>query len=216
MACPELALANGIQMSDNAFVSRPKDAKSAGFSSFSGEAPLDELIARGKAGDGAAFEALYRRYKSALFNLAYRYTSNRSTAEDLIQEIFIKVFTHLDDVQQTATFTAWVFRIALNTCFSHLRSKRIEIEKSVPMADVEGTRHEARVEAEENDLRKPLDEAIAGLAPRLREVFLLHDVQGFKHEEIARILGLSVGTSKSQLFKARLRIREVLKTRLAC
>jgi len=216
MACPELALANGIQMSDNAFVSRSKDAKSAGFSSFSGEAPLDELIARGKAGDGAAFEALYRRYKSALFNLAYRYTSNRSTAEDLIQEIFIKVFTHLDDVQQTATFTAWVFRIALNTCYSHLRGKRVEIEKSVPMADVEGTRHEARVEAEENDLRKPLDEAIAGLAPRLREVFLLHDVQGFKHEEIARILGLSVGTSKSQLFKARLRIREVLKTRLAC
>jgi RNA polymerase sigma-70 factor, ECF subfamily len=216
MTCPELALANGIQMSDNAFVSRSKDAKSAGFSSFSGEVPLEELIARGKHGDGAAFEAIYRRYKSALFNLAYRYTSDRATAEDLLQEIFIKVFTHLDDVQQAATFTAWVFRIALNTCYSHLRGRRVEIEKSVPMADVEGTRHEARVEAEENDLRKPLDEAIAGLAPRLREVFLLHDVQGFKHEEIARILGLSVGTSKSQLFKARLRIREVLKTRLAC
>jgi RNA polymerase sigma-70 factor (ECF subfamily) len=84
------------------------------------------------------------------------------------------------------------------------------------MAAVEGTRHEARVDAEENDIRKPLDEAIAGLPARLREIFLLHDVQGFKHEEIARMLGLSVGTSKSQLFKARLKIREVLKARRAC
>lgn len=215
MNSPGLALANDIQMSDNAFVSRAKE-KNAGFSSLSGEASLDELIARGKVGDGAALEALYRRYKTALFNLAYRYAYDRATAEDLLQEIFIKVFTHLDDVRESATFTAWVFRIALNTCYSHLRGKRVEIEKSVPMADVEGTRHEARVEADENDFRKPLDEAIAGLAPRLREVFLLHDVQGFKHGEIARILNLSVGTSKSQLFKARLRIREALKSRLAC
>jgi len=84
------------------------------------------------------------------------------------------------------------------------------------MAAVEGTRHEARVDAEENDIRKPLDEAISGLPPRLREIFLLHDVQGFKHEEIARMLGLSVGTSKSQLFKARLKVREILKARRAC
>jgi len=216
MASPELALATPIQMRDNAFVSRPKVDTPPVASSASTETPLAELIARGKAGDPAALEALYRRYKTALFNLAYRYAFDRATAEDLLQEIFLKVFTHLDDVQRVETFTAWVFRIALNTCYSHLRGKRIEIEKGMPLSEVEGTRHEARVEAEENDYRRPLDEAIAALAPRLREVFLLHDVEGFKHEEIARLLGLSVGTSKSQLFKARLRIREILKARRAC
>ena len=216
MASPELALATPIQMRDNAFVSRPKVDTPPVASSASTETPLAELIARGKAGDPAALEALYRRYKTALFNLAYRYAFDRATAEDLLQEIFLKVFTHLDDVQRAETFTAWVFRIALNTCYSHLRGKRIEIEKGMPLSEVEGTRHEARVEAEENDYRRPLDEAIAALAPRLREVFLLHDVEGFKHEEIARLLGLSVGTSKSQLFKARLRIREILKARRAC
>jgi RNA polymerase sigma-70 factor (ECF subfamily) len=216
MACPDLALANEIQMRDNAFVSRPKIEKSPGYAAVSEDVPLAELIARGKAGDAAAFEALYRRYKTALFNLAYRYSYDQATAEDLLQDIFLKIFTHLDDVQRVETFTAWVFRIALNTCYSHLRGKRVEIEKSVPMVDLEGTRHEVRVEADENDLRRPLDEAIAGLAPRLREIFLLHDVQGFKHEEIARTLGLSAGTSKSQLFKARLKIREILKARRAC
>jgi RNA polymerase sigma-70 factor (ECF subfamily) len=216
MAYPEIALANEIQLRDNAFVNRPKDERNGVFFTASPEIPLAELIARGRVGDAVALESLYRRYKSGLFNLAYRYTYDRATAEDLLQEIFLKIFTHLDDVQNIETFTGWVFRIALNTCYSHLRGRRVEIEKTVPMAAVEGTRHEARVDAEENDIRKPLDEAIAGLPARLREIFLLHDVQGFKHEEIARMLGLSVGTSKSQLFKARLKIREVLKARRAC
>jgi RNA polymerase sigma-70 factor (ECF subfamily) len=215
-AYPGIAMTNDIQMRDNAFVNRPKTDSSAVLFAPASEIPLAELVARGRVGDAVALESLYRRYKSALFNLAYRYTSNRSTAEDLLQEIFLKIFAHLDDVQKIETFTGWVFRIALNTCYSHLREKRVEIEKTVPMAAVEGTRHEGRVNAEENDVRKPLDEAIAGLPSRLREIFLLHDAQGFKHEEIARMLGLSVGTSKSQLFKARLKIREILKARRAC
>jgi RNA polymerase sigma-70 factor (ECF subfamily) len=216
MAYPAIAVANEMQMRDNACVSRPKDERNAILFAALPEIPLAELVARGRVGDAVALESLYRRYKRALFNLAYRYTYDRSTAEDLLQEIFLKIFTHLDDVKNIETFTGWVFRIALNTCYSHLRGKRVELEKTVPLASVEGTRHEGRVEAEENDVRKPLDEAIAGLPARLREIFLLHDVQGFKHEEIARMLGLSVGTSKSQLFKARLKIREILKARRAC
>ena len=156
-------------------------------------------------------EGIYSRYKTALFNLAYRYTYNRAAAEDLLQEIFIKIFTHIGDVEQTKTFTAWVYRIALNTCFSYLREKRVELQKAVPLADVEGVVHEPGNAETDRDLRKSLDEAIAGLPPKLKEIFLLHDVQGFKHQEIARVLRLSVGTSKSQLFKARLKIREFLK-----
>jgi RNA polymerase sigma-70 factor (ECF subfamily) len=155
----------------------------------------------------------YARYKTALFNLAFRYTYDRATAEDLLQEIFIKVFTHIGDVNRTATFTAWVYRIALNTCYSYLRERRVEIRNAVPLEDVEGFIHSGRNEEAGGDLRKHLEDAIARLPRGLREVFLLHDVQGFKHNEIARVLGLSVGTSKSQLFKARLRLREILKAR---
>ncbi|MHB8054483.1 MAG: RNA polymerase sigma factor [Candidatus Aminicenantales bacterium] len=180
------------------------------------EEGLADLIARGRTGETAAMEEIYRRFKTALFNLAFRYSYDRATAEDLLQEIFIKVFTHLDDVKNPDTFAGWVFRIGLNTCYSHLRSRRPEMEKSVPLENIEGTFRGAAEENPARDARRPLDEGIALLPEKLREIFLLHDVQGFKHEEIARLLGLSVGTSKSQLFKARLRMRAYLSDRGVC
>lgn len=197
-------------------MSRPKDERAEQALFAPREDSLDDLIARGRDGDALALEAIYYRYKTALFNMAYRYTYDRSTAEDLLQEIFIKVFTHLGDIRTTQTFTGWVYRIALNTCYSHLRGKRIELQKNVPLAEVEGALYEVQENSSVRDVRKPLDDAIAGLPRKLKEIFLLHDVQGFKHGEIARMLGLSVGTSKSQLFKARQRIREFLKERKAC
>jgi RNA polymerase sigma-70 factor (ECF subfamily) len=109
------------------------------------------------------------------------------------------------------TFVAWAYRIALNTCYSYLRQKKVEFQKTVSLSDVEDTVQViSRDISPENDVRKPLDKAIETLPHRLREIFLLHDVQGFKHGEIARMLGLSVGTSKSQLFKARLKLRNYL------
>jgi hypothetical protein len=127
-------------------------------------ADLSPMIKAAIRGDRLAMEKLFQHFKTPIYNLAYRYTYNAAAAEDILQDVFIKVFTHLDDVKNIETFTGWVFRIALNTCYSHLRGKRVELEKTVPMAAVEGTRHEARVDAEENDVRKPLDEAIAGQA----------------------------------------------------
>jgi RNA polymerase sigma-70 factor (ECF subfamily) len=212
----DYVLANRLEIMDNSVMSRPKDERAEQALFAPREDTLDDLIARGRDGDALALEAIYYRYKTALFNMAYRYTYDRSTAEDLLQEIFIKVFTHLGDVRKTQTFTGWVYRIALNTCYSHLRGKRVELQKNVPLAEVEGTLHEVQENSSARDVRKPLDDAIAGLPRRLKEIFLLHDVQGFKHGEIARMLGLSVGTSKSQLFKARLKIREFLKERKAC
>jgi RNA polymerase sigma-70 factor (ECF subfamily) len=212
----DYVLATGLEIMDNSVMSRPKDERAEQALFAPREDSLDDLIARGRDGDALALEAIYYRYKTALFNMAYRYTYDRSTAEDLLQEIFIKVFTHLGDIRTTQTFTGWVYRIALNTCYSHLRGKRVELQKNVPLAEVEGTLHEVQENSSARDVRKPLDDAIAGLPRRLKEIFLLHDVQGFKHGEIARMLGLSVGTSKSQLFKARQRIREFLKERKAC
>jgi RNA polymerase sigma-70 factor (ECF subfamily) len=174
---------------------------------------LADLISRSRGGDLGAAESLYGIFKQPIFNLAYRHTLNQATAEDLLQDIFLKVFTNLGSVRDVETFPAWVYRIALNTCYSHLRQKRAASEKSVPLDELEGRLENESSEPVESDLRGPLDEAIRDLPNRLRSVFVLHDVEGYKHHEISRILGCSVGTSKSQLFKARLKLRNVLKAK---
>jgi len=175
------------------------------------ETPVGELIRRGKLGDAGAFEEIYERFKAPLFGLALRHTGDRAAAEDILQDTFIKVLTHLGDVQSESTFPAWVFRIAVNTCYSHLRGRRSRENRTVALSQVEGRREEAVYDAHETSLSGPLDEAIARLPEKLRLVFLLHDVQGFKHAEIGDMLGVSSGTSKSQLFKARLKVRKFLK-----
>ena len=179
------------------------------------KARLADLVERGRDGDLAAMESLYEMFKRPVFGLIYRHTQNQAVAEDLLQDVFLKIFSHLRNVRDTATFPGWVFRIALNTSYSYLRQKKAQGVKLVPLSDLEGRLEERGGEPVERDLRKPLDEAIQALAPRLRSVFVLHDVQGFKHEEIARALGCAVGTSKSQLFKARIKIREYLRAKKA-
>ena len=179
------------------------------------EARLEELVNRGREGDLVALGSLYEMFKGPVFGLVYRYAQNRATAEDLLQDVFLKVFSHMRHVRDAATFPGWIFRIALNTAYSHLRQKRAQTEKVVSLGDMEGRIEEPGAEPVEKDLQGPLEEAIRALAPRLRSVFVLHDVQGYKHEEIARALGCAVGTSKSQLFKARIRIREHLRARKA-
>jgi RNA polymerase sigma-70 factor (ECF subfamily) len=212
---PELALSPRLEFGDNAVMSRPFQSASNKDLETRQEG-LGDLIIRCQAGETTAMEEIYRRFKTGLFNLAYRYSYDRSTAEDLLQEIFIKVFSNMDNVKNPDTFAGWIFRIGLNTCYSHLRSRRTEMEKGVPLEHIEGTVQGAAAENPAGDARKSLDDGIAVLPNKLREIFLLHDVQGFKHEEIARMLGLSVGTSKSQLFKARLRMRAFLTDRGVC
>jgi RNA polymerase sigma-70 factor (ECF subfamily) len=175
------------------------------------KAALERLLERARSGDAGAQEALYGMYKARVFGLACRYTYDPVAAEDLLQDVFIRVFTHLGDVRDVATMSAWVYRIALNTCYSYLRSKKLRSRTMIPLSAIEGGPGEAVYDAHETELRKPIEEALRDLPARLRSVFVLHDVDGFKHGEISRILGCSVGTSKSQLFKARMRIRERLK-----
>jgi RNA polymerase sigma-70 factor (ECF subfamily) len=174
---------------------------------------LSSLIERSKAGELGAMEEIFEHYKGPLFSLIYRYTNNRQAAEDLLQDVFIKVFTHIRDVQKMETFVAWIYRIALNACYSHLRSKRAGLRQAVSLSEVEGRKEEAVYSHHEESLERSLGEAIQGLPDKLRTVLLLHDVQGFKHEEISRLLGFTVGTSKSQLFKARMRVREHLRNK---
>jgi RNA polymerase sigma-70 factor (ECF subfamily) len=174
---------------------------------------LAELVARGRDGDLAAVESLYEMFKRPVFGLVYRHTQNQAVAEDLLQDVFLKIFSNLRNVRDAGTFPGWVFRIALNTCYSYLRQKKSQGGKYVSLDDLGGNVEDLESEPVEKDLRGPLESAIQTLAPRLRSVFILHDVQGFKHEEIARALGCSVGTSKSQLFKARIKLREFLRSK---
>ena len=175
------------------------------------KARLADLVERGRAGDLTAMEAIYEIFKGPVFSLQYRHTMNRAVAEDLLQDVFLRVFTHLKDVRDVATFPGWVFRIALNTCYSFLRQKKVQSGRAVPLGEIEGQIVDESAEAVERDLKGPLDRAIRSLPPGLRSVFILHDVQGYKHEEISRLLRCSVGTSKSQLFKARMKLRAFLK-----
>jgi RNA polymerase sigma-70 factor (ECF subfamily) len=174
---------------------------------------LARLLRDAVRGDRTAMEGLYHHFKTPLYNLALRYTRDPAAAEDVIQEVFIKVFTHLDDVNNVDTFPAWVYRVGVNASLTFLRSRRRELRKSVPLSEIEGGMAEASYDRDTSHLRQPLDEAIDSLSERLKSVFVLHDVQGFKHEEIAGILGCSVGTSKSHLFKARKKIRRHLKAK---
>lgn len=169
-----------------------------------------DLLRRAQAGDERAMETIYARLKGPLFGLAYRYAANATVAEDLLQDIFLKIFSHLSDVDRPETFEPWAYRIALNTCFSYLREGRATRGRAVPLDDVEGILAGSGSGERPADIRGPLEQAIAGLSEGLRAVFLLHDLQGFKHGEIARALGCSVGTSKSQLFKARMKLRAEL------
>ena len=168
------------------------------------------LVRRSREGDMQAMGLLYEHYKSRLFSLAYRYTFNPTAAEDLIQDIFLKVFTHIETLEKDEAFPGWMYRIAVNTCLSYLRSHKKVLQQSVSLSDVEYLVGENSQSVTEKMIGKPLEEAIRDLPNRLKSVFLLHDVQGYKHNEIAQIMGCSVGTSKSQLFKARMKIRKRL------
>jgi DNA-directed RNA polymerase specialized sigma24 family protein len=117
------------------------------------KAALERLLERAKSGDEGAQEALYGMYKARVFGLACRYTSDPVAAEDLLQDVFIKVFTHIGDVRDVETMSAWVYRIALNTCYSHLRSKRLRSRTMVPLSAIEGGPGEATYDTHETELR---------------------------------------------------------------
>jgi len=168
------------------------------------------LVRRSREGDSQSMGLLYEQFKGRMFSLAYRYTYNAAAAEDLLQDIFIRVFTHIETLDKNEAFAGWMYRIAVNTCLSYLRSNKKVLRQAVPLSSIEYTVGEDTQSVSEKMLEKPLEEAIQSLPTKLKSVFLLHDVQGFKHREIAQILGCTVGTSKSQLFKARMKIRQKL------
>ena len=176
-----------------------------------------EAIERAQQGDASAFEALYHLHKRRVYSLCLRMTANTATAEDLTQEAFLQLFRKIGTFRGESAFSTWLHRMAVNVVLMQLRKKGLNV---VPLEEtMEGEEESAKKEPGADDMhlagsvdRLQLQQAIGELPPGYRMIFLLHDVQGYEHNEIADMVGCSIGNSKSQLHKARMKLRELLKT----
>lgn len=173
-----------------------------------------DLAGRIRSGDGAAFEALYRQHATRLYNLASRMAAGGADAEDLLQDIFLLAYRKLGSFRGDSSLGTWLYRLAMNHCLDILRNRQTRMgQVTDSMDEPDAVPVAAPGPALGSVSRIDLERAIAALPPACRAVFLLHDVEGFGHHEVADILGVSEGTSKSQVHKARLRIRAYLGTR---
>lgn len=178
------------------------------------------LVAKAKAGDADAFAALVNHYDRRVFRMAKQITQNDEDAEDVLQETFLKAYSHLDDFQGNSKFYTWLVRIAVNEALMKLRKRRSD--KTVPLDDPIDTGEDvvAREIAvwDENpedtysreELGRILDEAVESLKPAYRTVFVLRDIEEMSIEETAEALNLSISAVKSRLLRARLQLREKL------
>lgn len=176
-----------------------------------------EAIRRAREGDRSVFECLYRLHSRRVYALCLRMVGNATEAEDLTQEVFLHLLRKIHTFRGESAFTTWLHRLAVNLVLMHLR------KKSPPMVSIETTpdpedetalrgvdigTHDLLLEGSLDRIN--LGRCIAQLPAGYRTIFVLHDIQGYEHNEIAQILGRSIGDSKSQLHKARTRLRELL------
>ena len=164
------------------------------------------------AGDVEAFEKIYRRHHQQVYLLCLRMVRNASQAEDLTQEVFIQLFRKIHTFRNDSLFSTWLYRLTVNQVLMHFRKPIVKTERTTedgetPIRIANGTENPSRMALID---RIALNEAIAQLAPGYRMVLILHDVEGYEHEQIGKMLGCAVGTSKSQLHKARLKLRRLL------
>jgi RNA polymerase sigma-70 factor (ECF subfamily) len=171
-----------------------------------------ELAQASAAGDVSAFEELYQRHQRKVYSLCLRMLSNVPDAEDVTQEVFIQLYRKSGTFRGTASLSTWLYRLTVNAVLMHLRtSRRKQREQLAEDEEIEqaGTWIQPTPDGSVID-RIDLERAISRLALGYRAVLLLHDVEGYEHEEIARLLSIAIGTSKSQLHKARLKLRKLL------
>lgn len=172
-----------------------------------------DLTQSAAKGDMAAFEEVYQRHHRRVYSICLRMLQNAHEAEDLTQDVFIQLYRKIGSFRGDSAFTTWLHRMTVNQVLMHFRKRNVKFEKVTE----EGETPDQIVAGTANPLKMPivdkiaLENAIEQLPAGYKNVFVLHDVEGFEHEEVAKILGCSVGTSKSQLHKARLKLRKLLK-----
>jgi RNA polymerase sigma-70 factor (ECF subfamily) len=176
-----------------------------------------EMIHAAQAGNIEALSIIYEKYSRRVFNLCLRMIRDRSDAEDLTQDVFVQLFRKIHTFRGQAAFSTWLHRLAVNMVLMEIRSRKSHRYSLVPIeakSEDDDNMHEM-FGREDNNLRGSLDrillqDALEELPPGYRVVFLLHDVHGYEHQEIAEILSCSVGNCKSQLHKARLKLRKLI------
>jgi RNA polymerase sigma-70 factor (ECF subfamily) len=178
------------------------------------------LVARAKAGDVEAFSELVRHYERRVFRMAKQITQNDDDAEDVLQETFLKAYTHLDAFQGNSKFYTWLVRIAVNEALMKLRKRRSD--RTVPLDEPIDTGEDEMVREiavwdedpeqsySREELAEILNQAVESLKPAYRTVFILRDIEEMSIEETAEVLGLSISAVKSRLLRARLQLREKL------
>ena len=178
------------------------------------------LVTAAKAGQYEAFESLVNRYEHKIYRLGLNITGNPEDAEDVLQETFLKAFENLPRFREDSRFYTWIVRIAVNQALMKLRKRRtdrsvslddpIEEDGEVIPRDFADWKPNPEQLLGRTETRERLEEAIQGLPPSFRTVFVLRDVEGLSTEETAEMLGLSISAVKARLFRARLRLREEL------
>jgi RNA polymerase sigma-70 factor (ECF subfamily) len=176
-----------------------------------GNDPMSEadLVRAAQGGDTAAFEELYRLHASRVYGLCLRMCANPAKAEDLTQEAFVRAWRKLGSFRRRSGFGTWLHRLTVNLVIGHLRStgrweSRLTVIDSLPERGDGDAASGARASID-------LERAISQLPPQARMVFVLHDIEGYTHPEIARLCSLAVGTSKAHLHRARQQLREALR-----
>lgn len=181
------------------------------------ELPEAIIIKRAQQGDQEAFERLYHMHKGRVYSLCLRMLGNPAQAEDMTQEAFLQLFRKVHTFRGESAFSTWLHRLAVNVVLMHLR------KKGVPVVSLEEATQPDEEEAPPREFgaedplllgsidRVMLERVLQKLPPGYRLTFTLHDIEGYEHNEIAEMLGCSIGNSKSQLHKARLRLRELLR-----
>ncbi len=176
----------------------------------------EETVRLAAAGDTRAFEDIYNAYHPRVYSNCLRMTRNVSEAEDLTQDVFVQLFRKLKTFRCESAFSTWLHRMTVNAVLMHFRKPIVRTEQTTLDGDDQRERLNASLTARTSSVidRMSLNEALARLSPGYRAVFILHDVEGYEHNEIGEILGCAVGTSNSQLHKARLKLRNLLRKRV--
>jgi len=176
-----------------------------------------DLIRTAQTGDIEALSIIYEKYSRRVFNLCLRMIRDRSDAEDLTQDVFVQLFRKIHTFRGQSAFSTWLHRLAVNMVLMEIRSRKTHRYSLVPIeqkSEEDESTHD-QFGREDLNLRGSVDrillqDALDELPPGYRLVFLLHDVHGYEHQEIAEILSCSVGNCKSQLHKARLKLRRLI------
>ncbi|MGA9528757.1 MAG: RNA polymerase sigma factor [Terriglobales bacterium] len=174
-----------------------------------------ELVQMAQQGNADAFAALFNAHKAKVYSLCLRMTSNTAEAEDLTQVAFLQVFRKLASFRGDSALTTWLYRVAVNTVLMHFRKKgvrQLSLDEPVSQAPDAKKRELGKTDDRLSGSvdRIALTRAMKELPVGYRTIFVLHEVEGYEHHEIAKLLRCSVGTSKSQLHKAKARMRELL------